>query len=160
SGNTVGGTAAGAGNILSGNRICGVRIESDADRNVVQGNWIGTDATGTRALPNIAGVCINGANNTVGGTTAGAGNTISGNRDTGISVGPGAPANVFQGNRIGTDATGTKALANVTGVEISYYADGNTIGGTAAGAGNTISGNTSQGVLISGTAEYYEGDWV
>ena len=67
SGNTVGGTAAGAGNVISGNGTHGVHIIGP--RNLVQGNRIGTDVTGTRALGNDSGgVDISTSENTVGRT--------------------------------------------------------------------------------------------
>ena len=55
--------------------------------------------------------------------------------------------NLLAGNFIGTDATGTAAIANNVGLEISQSSD-NTVGGTASGAGNVISGNTTDGILI------------
>jgi titin len=57
-----------------------------------------------------------------------------------------------QGNFIGTDVSGTIALANIfAGVRFTR-ADDNTVGGTAAGAGNLISGNNGDGVSITNTA--------
>jgi hypothetical protein len=148
SSNTVGGTTAGAGNTISGNTHEGIRIDSGSG-NLVQGNRIGTDATGTVALANQAGVYITVGGNTVGGTAAGAGNLISGNLERGVVL-RGSGGNVVQGNRIGTDAAGATALANGTGVEIT--GSSNTVGGTASGAGNLISGNTNYGVVLSVTS--------
>ena len=85
--------------------------------NVIEGNFIGTDVTGTVALGNkFFGVVIeNAPNNTIGGTTVEARNIISGN-GTGISLGgPGATGNLVQGNFIGTDVTGTIAVGNGIG---------------------------------------------
>ena len=78
-------------NVISSNGASGVHIEGiDATGNVVQGNFIGTDITGTAALGNRgAGVIILGALNTVGGTTAPAGNIIAFNGDQGVSVSAG-----------------------------------------------------------------------
>ena len=151
SGNTIGGTTAGAGNVISGNGIDGVYIDTSqgtATGNLVAGNYIGTAANGTDRLANARdGVSIWGAsNNTIGGTTAAARNVISGNGADGVyidtSQGQGtATGNVVEGNYIGTDASGDTALANADyGVAI-IDASGNTIGGTTAGAGNVISGN-------------------
>ncbi len=123
SNNTVGGTAAGARNIISGNGWNGVHIDSGAG-NVVQGNYIGLDVNGTAAVPNIQdGVRIeDGATNLIGGSIAGAGNVISGNVENGVEIvsiavtedGYSIPAadqsstlNIIQGNEIGTDVTGT-----------------------------------------------------
>src|SRR5205085_5079743 len=73
---TIGGEAAGAGNLISGNGNSGVHI-SYSDHSTVQGNLIGTDATGENAIGDGgAGVLIDQGStyNTVGGTTAGARN--------------------------------------------------------------------------------------
>jgi uncharacterized repeat protein (TIGR01451 family) len=153
-GNTIGGAAPGAGNVISGSGQQGVFITAGATGNAVQGNLIGTDATGKNPLGNGGdGVLIMGASgNTIGGTASGAGNIISGNTTDGVGIsGAGTTANLVQGNLIGTDATGTKALANgLQGVSITGAA-GNTIGGTTPAARNVISGNGDNGVLIVGT---------
>ena len=122
----------------------------------VTGNEIGTDPTGTMAVGNGNGVEINGAGNTIGGTTTADRNIISANTNDGILIsGSGATGNVVSGNDIGTDLTGTVALGNLSaGVGITG-ASGNTIGGTAPGAGNVISGNGTPegqgaGLLING----------
>src|SRR5439155_1210568 len=87
--NTLGGTAAGAGNLISGNSGYGIALTNTASGNLLQGNLIGTDQTGTLALPNTgAGIELDGAsNNTIGGTVAGAGNLISANGGDGIQFG-------------------------------------------------------------------------
>src|SRR5262249_39954041 len=117
----------------------GISLET-VGGNLIVGNYLGTDVTGSKGLGNGFGGLITGAkHNTVGGTAAGAGNLISGNID-GIRIQISGSGNLVQGNRIGTDATGTKALAN-TEVGVFILTSNNTVGGTAAGAGNTISGN-------------------
>ncbi len=151
--NTIGGSAAGAGNVISGNTGQGINIsDTNTWLNVVAGNRIGTDAAGTAARPNTgAGIAIFGGaqSNTVGGTAAGARNIISGNPSGGVSIsGVGTGANVVQGNTIGLGTTGA-ALPNSVGVSVFGGAKSNAIGGTVAGAGNVISGNTSQGVNIA-----------
>ena len=169
SNNTVGGTSAAARNVIADNGSGGVTIFSDgmlpAAGNVIMGNYIGTDATGTVALGNGtegAGVQITDASgNTVGGTTSGAGNLISGNLAGGVSIteggvsGPSAGSflvllagNLVAGNLIGTDVTGTSPLGNSDGIDI-VGASSNTIGGTTAAARNVISGNPGDGVLIT-----------
>ncbi len=165
--NTIGGTTAGAGNVISGNDSGGVVIVgSGATGNVVQGNYIGTQADGASALGNgLHGVFINSApSNTIGGTTAAARNIISGNGQNGIRIiGSGATLNEVLGNYIGTDVTGSADLGNSSiGVYINN-APTNTVGGTAAGAGNVISGNDSQGVIISGslaTGNQVQGNYI
>jgi parallel beta-helix repeat protein len=143
------------GNVISGNGTCGVGIGgSGADSNVVKGNYIGTDAAGTGAIPNGAqGVVISGGawNNTVGGSTAGERNVISGNQWSGVEITAGANGNVIEGNYIGTNASGTGAIPNGgRGVFVAGGCQSNTIGGTASGEGNTIAFNTEAGVEVDG----------
>jgi len=152
-GNTVGGPAVAARNVISGNGEDGVFIVGSlAAANVVQGSFIGTDVTGTKALKNIrAGVGISGApGNTVGGAVTGAGNVISANGDAGIYlIGSGATGNQIQGNKLGTDVTGTLALGNAYEGIYCERAPTNTIGGTAPGTGNLISANQTRGVWLT-----------
>ena len=100
SNNTIGGTAAGAGNVISGNIMYGIYIS--ADGNTVQGNRIGLAASGTTTIENQYGILIaNGQNNAIGGTVAGAVNAISGNRFQGVIVqGATATRNAIRGNAI------------------------------------------------------------
>lgn len=146
--NLLGGPQEGAGNVISGNDLPGVWIQQGSG-NRVQGNFIGTDATGAMALGNNqAGVVITtGAMNTlVGGPEPGAGNLISAN-GFGIQLSAGRFARV-QGNKIGTDATGLFALGNaVDGIRIFGDASDNLIGGTAAGEGNLIAFNQRGGIF-------------
>ena len=152
--NTIGGTTAAARNILSGNTNQGVTISgAGTSGNVVLGNYVGLNAAGTAAVPNVfAGVEIFGAaaNNTIGGTAAGAANVLSGNSAQGAAIsGAGSTGNVVAGNFIGTNPAGTASIPNAySGVGIFSGATANTIGGTATGAGNLISGNTDQGIFI------------
>src|SRR5204863_7896560 len=92
--NRIGGTATSARNIISGNNY-GVWFTCTNGTNLVQGNFIGTDVTGTAALGNhFAGVDIRGDDNTIGGTTAGARNVISGNDQDGVLIELGASKNL------------------------------------------------------------------
>jgi CSLREA domain-containing protein len=149
----IGGPAAGAGNTVSGNNFSGVLVYTPTATGVkVQGNRIGTNAAGTAAVPNgFYGVYVNSTDNLIGGAAAGEGNLISGNTRGGVALTERtAQRNVVQGNRIGTNPAGTAALANGgSGVTIAEGSN-NTIGGTAAGAGNQISGNAAQGVIVVG----------
>jgi len=151
--NTIGGNTAGARNIISGNDQFGVDIEGSlASNNFVQGNYIGTNAAGTAAIGNsFGGVLITDAPfNTIGGTTGTAGNLISGNSSVGLWLAR-SGHNVIQGNLIGTDKTGSLPLPNVSGVVVANSAD-NMIGGTITGARNVLSGNSSDGVQITGAS--------
>jgi hypothetical protein len=147
---TVGGAVAGERNIISGNTFDGVEIQASSG-NVIEGNYIGTDITGTLDLGNSYGVrvhvLISGSStlNRIGGTTAGQRNVISGN-GTGIFFSAsGTQNNDVQGNYIGTDATGSVALPNSShGVDLR--APNNRVGAAVAGAGNVISGNGGNGI--------------
>jgi hypothetical protein len=151
--NRIGGSAAGESNVISGNGQGGLYIVgSGTTGNVVQGNRIGTNAAGTAALGNTSvGIDLRAPQTTIGGAAAGAGNLISGNGAAGIQIfGADATLNQIQGNQIGTDVTGTMDLGNTgAGVSIASGAAGNTVGGTAVGAGNVIMGNT-RGIIVSG----------
>jgi hypothetical protein len=113
------------------------------DGNLVERSFLGTDVSGTVDLGNgEQGVKIyDSDNNLIGSSDAGFGNVISGNDDSGVLILGGGTGNRIEGNLIGTDAAGTAALANTpNGVRVAN-SPGNTIGGTAAGAGNVVSGN-------------------
>ncbi len=149
--NTVGGVVAEQRNIISGNGADGVRINnSKAHDNVIQGNYIGLDSTGSALMSNDwDGVKIQLAPNTrIGGAVSGAGNVISGN-DYGIYLdGTGVVNTVIQGNYIGLNAAGNGARGNQYGG--IYIADGarSWIGGTNTAARNVISGNMGAGISI------------
>ncbi len=148
--NIVGGTTAADRNVVSGNDFnSGVAIGGQsATGNLIQGNYIGTDVTGTIAIGNGVGVYVIQAcsNNTIGGPTPGARNLISGNTSSGITIA--TFGNKVQGNYIGTNADGTGDLGNTYGVDI---VDGhhNAIGGTNAGEGNVIAFNAVYGVRVA-----------
>ncbi len=151
--NMIGGTAPGAGNIISGNRFHGIELTGpNARDNRIQGNLIGTDATGTSVVGNLfAGVFINDApGNIIGGTTAGARNIISGNWDGIRITGARATGNVIQGNFIGTEIGGRRVLGNAGDGVCIADAPGNTIGGPSPRARNIIAGNNARGVFITG----------
>ena len=160
SNNVIGGTTPAARNIISG---CGaggasVLLRGSTTNNRIQGNYIGTDVTGTFAIPNgrdgiAIGECFGGgpSSNIIGGSEPGAGNLISGNEESGIVVC--GSYNLVQGNKIGTDITGSRALPNRRiGISIGHFqasgVTGNVIGGTEPGAGNLISGNLLAAIYV------------
>ena len=163
SNNTIGGPTDNDRNVISGNGQfpvanlatqggVGVYIYgANTSGNVVQRNYIGTNAAGIAALTNsVIGVLINqSGSNTVQG------NVISGNQLIGVEIAGGtggmASGNLVQGNKIGTNAGGTAAIPNGGDGIFINDAPNNVIGGTAAGAGNLISGNGSVGIQLFGT---------
>jgi hypothetical protein len=127
----------------------GVRYMGDG-HNKIEGNYIGTDPTGSIAKGNgpVGIYAIFSSRNTFGGNTPAARNVISGN-DNGLTLDVAASHNRILGNYIGTDATGTAKLAN-TGDGIHFsQAEDNDIGGVGAGEGNLISGNGGNGIDLS-----------
>ncbi len=147
-------------NLVSGNLGIGIAITGPGtENNLVAGNSIGIDKTGTAILGNHStGIVIsNGAaNNRIGGSSAAERNVISGNTIDGVRiVNPGTTGNRVQGNYIGTDAIGKIALGNLQqGVNIFAAATGNFVGtdgdeANDATESNLISGNQFNGVNIS-----------
>src|SRR5439155_461478 len=150
--NLVGGRSPEARNLISGNQI-GVLAE-DSGGNAIEGNYIGTDVSGSREVPNFTGVLLGSAGNTVGGTAPGTRNVISGNDGDGVAIDGfigEASSNAVQGNYIGTDASGTLAIPNSTGVSIAA-ASNDTVGGVEAGAPNVIAFSRGNGVDVQGAA--------
>jgi hypothetical protein len=167
--NTIGGTGNGQGNVISGYTV-DVYLEDNVSAarttgNIIEGNYIGTDATGEKALASSnnyesIGVFLqenSPAANIIGGTVAGAGNLISGFSGPNSAAGNEIVGNGDQveGNRIGTDATGTKPLPNANGIFVGGPA---TIGGTGQGAGNIIAYNQGSGISVGGTGSRIEGN--
>ncbi|MBI3659973.1 hypothetical protein HY230_05820 [Candidatus Acetothermia bacterium] len=152
--NEIGGQTAQARNVISGNSSVGIRItDANATGNVVEGNFIGTNAAGNGVVPNGEGIFIlfKSSFNRIGGTAAGSKNIISGNF-IGIEIRD-STKNSVQGNWIGTNANGNLFLGNdEEGIQIGSEAGGsinNTIGGIESGAGNTIAYNGGPGVSVS-----------
>jgi len=152
SGNRIGDTVVGNGNLISGNLGAGITVNAGSTNNLIARNLIGTNATGTEALANGNGVFIDASNNNlVGNATGEHGNTISGNTTAGVVVKAGSSINGIFGNRIGTNATGTAAIPNQFGVVVDS-ANGNNIGDMLGPTGNVISGNSTFGVVLQNNA--------
>jgi CSLREA domain-containing protein len=121
-----------------------INVLGSGDRGKIEGNFLGTDASGTLDRSNSYGVVIlQGSNITIGGTSPEARNVISGNAENGVFIG--GNSNKVQGNYIGTDASGTQDLGNdFDGVHI-ITASSNLIGGNTSAAANTIAFNGGPG---------------
>ena len=152
--NLIGGTRSGARNVISGNGERGVLISGPGtNQNLIEGNYIGTNAAGTAAVPNHShGVDIGGTaqDNTIGGVEPGARNVISGNIQVGVKIyGVDTRYDVVEGNYIGTDASGVRPLGNGdNGVDLAGGAQENVIGGTAPGSANRIAFNRADGMRV------------
>lgn len=178
-GTIFGGGNAGEGNVVSANPGGGVGFQVNCNNNIIKGNFIGTDITGTIALGNGGGLFIQGNNNQVGGLTAAERNIISNNNGSGIGFSFGSSNNTVVGNYIGVDVTGAVAMGNTNnGIEISGFdfststllspsspllsaavlpsplnavvsSNNNIIGGTVSGARNIIANCGSSGISLN-----------
>jgi len=149
-GNTIGGATNAARNLISGGSSSGITLgNTGTSNNVVQNNYIGTNAAGTAAIPNLVGIEFNSpVNDTIRG------NVISGNTgspfSTGITIENLASNILVVGNKIGTTADGISALPNTNGIMLS---DGFSGGATLTTIGtlaepNVIAFNTKSGVVL------------
>ena len=158
--NSIGGAVTGTRNVISGNQARGVYISGTGTTgNRVEGNYVGTNLTGTSAIANqFDGVAVSlaASNNIIGGLTnvpgTGAGNLVSGNLSSGISLVDNVSNNSVFGNAIGVAADGTSALPNQPGLQAGWgilveSANNNTIGNIANGA-NLIANNSGPGIGI------------
>ena len=148
--NTIGGETPAARNVITGPGT-GIRLAAGVG-SLVQGNFIGTDKTGTAVVNNGAsvGVLIDGTtgNGVLDKFSNGPSmpNVIGGWGTAGVQIVSGATGNFIAGNMIGTDLTGTLDLGNAIGVLIN--APGNLVGTGTSAAGNTIAYNTGDGVRV------------
>ena len=144
--NIIGGSTPEARNIISGNRVYGCIYYGNCSQNNIAGNYIGTDVTGTVAIPNATGICVDGSSN----HNIMENNLLSGNRSYGLFiVTRGTDGNIFRGNKVGTDATGTAALPNDVGLMLAADAKDNVIGGDAPEDRNLFSGNMYAGIEVT-----------
>ncbi|HQU84709.1 MAG TPA: hypothetical protein PKY59_16340 [Pyrinomonadaceae bacterium] len=156
--NQIGGTTPFARNIISMGDGVGISLVG-VGTNRAQGNYVGTDVTGNVALGNYqSGIILSYPNSLVGGTSFGSGNVIAGTQFNGIIYGNGIDISggvsgigkIIQGNRIGTNASGTAALGNSKhGIAEGSATSWEMIGGTIPSARNIISGNTLNGIYLS-----------
>ncbi len=149
-GNTIGGTGAGDGNVIAGNTQNGINIDA-SDNNTIQGNWIGTTGTGSTGTGNDTGIYVDGSAGTIiGGTGTYDGNVITTNTNEGITItGSGATGTIIQGNIIGLDPDGATGGGNTdVGIALLSGANNTIIGGAVASARNIIS-NNYEGIEIN-----------
>ncbi len=152
-----------AGNLLRGLVIqrfhTGIEV-IDARDNRIEGNFIGTDASGTQAAGNrCSGISVSGdqggggsTGNVIGGSSPEARNLVAANGCAGVEIGP-RGQNRVQGNYIGSDASGTAPLANQgDGVYIFSDSQGSLIGGTGVEQPNVILFNGGNGIQVHGGA--------
>ncbi|MBN1536675.1 MAG: hypothetical protein JW908_08090 [Anaerolineales bacterium] len=144
--NFIGGYFADDRNIIAGNAWNGILIECTdtiiPDGNYIMGNYLGTDISGTSAIPNGRGIYIAKGNDThIGGSNAGAGNLISGNSNYGIVLDSAdTMETIIVGNAIGVDANGDP-LGNILHGIYAFQSGDATIGGVNLGEGNIIANN-------------------
>ncbi len=148
----VGDGTTGGRNIISGNTT-GIYFYSSfingmTNYNWIKGNFIGTDYSGTVAVPNGYGILINDRvrNNFIGDGTAGGRNIISGNSASAVSIWAlqDQGENVFNDNYVGLDVFGN-ALGNAAGFELMNGASGDSL------INNSIAYNIGPGVLFDGS---------
>lgn len=144
--NIIGGSGTGMRNIISGNYAYGLPLIGLHTRfNIIKGNYIGTNASGTDSIPNTYGILFDDGSryNTIGGYLTGEGNVLSGNSGYGLFIyNLGTTENYIYGNYIGTDYTGMYAIPNGNGIVIDGVATKHYIDK------NIISGNIQQGIVI------------
>jgi parallel beta-helix repeat protein len=156
----IGGSVSGQGNLISGNAYNptngnGITVSNMVNKTlVIKGNLIGTDITGTVAIPNATGIsCTDVSTAIIGGSGPGERNIVSGNYEYGISVGG---RSIIKGNYVGVTANGTAPLGNgsnytafmstISGIHCT--GKGHMIGGPGINEGNTVSNNPA-GITIS-----------
>jgi len=150
-GNLIGGSTRSEGNVIAASRNNGISLNSEAHDTTISGNFIGTDADGSNALPNLGhGISVGSTGNTIGGPGE-EGNLISGNGQCGLVLASAADSNSVWGNWIGLDASGQAALPN-GGSGVDVYSSHNDIGGTSTNYGNIISGNQHDGICLESQA--------
>ncbi len=155
-------------NVLSNNRANGLELAGNATGVQVTEDIIGMNTSGMTPMPNGGnGIAIDGTahGNSIGGFQQSIipQNVISGNVGNGIAITGSAYDNVVFNSFIGVDVTAkTTAPNGGAGVYIGGGAYANTIGGSAAGYRDVISGNLGNGVELAGgtTGNVITGDLI
>ncbi len=160
----IGGTTPAARNLVSGDSLFadhiafGLGITEPVSNSLVAGNLVGTDVTGLHLLIPDGPLAMGtggGINNVVGGTTAGARNVFAG------PILVNGTGNQIVGNFVGLDVTGTIVIAVTSvGITVNSGSNNNTIGGSAAGAGNRVGGAIDSGIELSGDGNVVQGNQV
>jgi hypothetical protein len=136
------------GNVISGNTVAGIILESNSDLNEIYGNRIGTNIAGEQSIGNgQVGIKIDDAsNNIIGDVTPGFGNVISGN-DTGVVLYV-AQQNIIEGNYIGTNNVGENLGNTSDGIALTPVGTG---GPTSENSirNNVIANNGGSGIDIA-----------
>lgn len=152
-GHIIGGSAAGEGNVISGNTLDDIDL-FNSNNNTIAGNVIGLDLPMKVELQSGAhGIEILGTSsgNLVGGTAPEARNVIAAHDEgnsTGINIIGTGTGNTVLGNLIGTNPAGDNELNNTIGILVSMPG---TVIGDLSGHGNLIAGNSSYGIEVTTT---------
>ncbi len=151
-------------NVISGNGQAGVYVGTNG--NVIAGNYIGTDASGTFSVGSYYGVYLLASGTLVGtGNLPGSNavlerNIISGNNHGGVVLEPGATGNVIAGNYIGTTLSGEAPVEvppidgpggngiSLIGASDNWIGVNSVFGPENADQGNVISGYANDGVYV------------
>lgn len=150
----IGGINQTEGNVISGNAGNGIDLDASSLNVRIRGNRIGTNATGTAAVPNAAGIYVAGGAHQIGGNSIASRNQISGNSQNGVVVANLTAAVAVSGNYIGSNGVGTLAIPNGGGIRVTGSGGSVVIGGANSNEGNLISGNSNYGIsLDAGTSE-------
>jgi parallel beta-helix repeat protein len=149
---TVGGSEPASRNVVSGNGGYGIHVEGGEDA-LVGDNYVGTDATGTLALPNLnGGIDLDYTEDDYVGLSDGTtGNLVSGNGGPGITI-TFSDYNTIEGNSVGVDADGD-ALPNAGAGIRMVGGSNNTVGDVEEGEGNIVADNTGDGVSVESVGD-------
>ena len=172
--NLVGGSGAGDGNLIAGHAgdisIGGLLSQGAVTGdNRVQGNLIGTNASGTTRLSSQYGVFIRrSSGDLIGGPAAGEGNLIVAPDAIAFDGGQIPSGTTIQGNRINTNAAGTAALAGTnTSVNMGASSDlaadrwyDRDHAGQARAQARAMCWPANFGISIQGTGTVIEGNYI